>query len=407
MAHSTAAPPWRRLPTAATLASLPLLLALLASRPAAAQTGEATRHNPLAGSRVYGDAGCAACHAIRGHGGEQGPDLASVEGDRTVFELGAVLWNHVSILAELGPGTGASPSRLGPDEAGDLVAFLAVLGYFGPEGDPEEGRRLFRRKNCVECHQLGGTGGVVGPNLDFLSYLASPIEVAVAMWNHGPQMTRELEARAIPRPELSDAEFVDLVAFLRSASPDLTGASLRILPGDPADGSRLYRTKRCVRCHGLPGRGGGIGPDLAERQGERSPMLLAAAMWNHQPEMGEEARRRGLELARLSPAEMADLVAYLASVRRRSGGARRAEGRRVALRRGCLDCHTLGDRGGGTAAPLESYRLLGSPAAMVSALWNHVPAAETLEAPPSGWPRLPPGEGADLSAFLSSLDGRR
>lgn len=397
-------PPLTIRPTPLLLIALALSLA--AALPARAQDRNGSGHNPLAGSRVYGQAGCAACHTVRGHGGGDAPDLARVEGSRTLSELGSALWNHVGTARPDGRAITRRAS-IGADEAGDLVAFLAVLGYFRPEGDPERGRRLFDSKNCVDCHQVGNRGGVVGPDLDFLRYLASPIEVAVAMWNHGPRMTEELRSRGIPRPRLSDGEFVDLVAFLRSASPEFPGASIQVLPGDPASGSRLFRTKRCIRCHGVPGQGGRVGPDLAGLARERSPLLLASAMWNHQPEMGEAARRRGLELPRLDPGEMSDLVAYLSSVGYRAGTGRSDRGRAVLRRRRCLECHSLEGRGEGSAAPLESYPYLGAPGATIALLWNHVPLADSVGPPRSGWPSLEPDEVEDLSAFLADLDERR
>lgn len=392
-------------PTARSAALLLLLVAILFPLRAESQAGERARHSPLAGSRVYGGAGCAGCHSVRGHGGDVGPDLARIDGERTLFQLGAALWNHLPALREH-PGEGRTArSRLGPNETGRLVAFLSALGYFDPEGDPEEGRRYFQEKNCAECHQVGGVGGVVGPNLDYLRYLASPIQVAAAMWNHGPEMTRALEERQISRPQLPDSAFVDLVAFLRSASPGIAGSPLHVLPGDAAEGSRLYRSKRCVRCHGLPGQGGQVGPDLARQEAD-SPLLFAAAMWNHQPEMGREARRRGISMPRLEPAQMADLVAYLESVRRRTGGEALAEGREVVLRRGCLDCHTLAGRGAGTAPGLGDHRGLDSPAAVIGALWTHALVADSLDVPLSDWPHLEPEDVAGLSAFLSSTTDR-
>ena len=60
---------------------------------------------------------------------------------------------------------------------------------------PRPGRRLFTEKKCVVCHTYQGAGGVVGPNLDHLTQFRSPIYVAAAMWNHGPQMAEKMKEK--------------------------------------------------------------------------------------------------------------------------------------------------------------------------------------------------------------------
>lgn len=397
-------PPRAPRPAAPLLALLALLaLPLLAPRSATAQVPPDLRHNPLAGSRVYGRANCAACHSVRGYGGQRASDLAALSGARSFYDLAAALWNHLPRDLDRMRELDALPPRLDGRQVGDLVAFLAALDYFEPRGEPDRGERLFREKRCIDCHQIGGAGGAVGPALDFLRIYASPIEVAAAMWNHGPRMLEEARERAVPRPEFSADEFVDLVAFLESGRRGLPGRALHVLPGGSEQGQRLFREKRCIRCHGPPGGGGRIGPDLAERAGAASLLEFAASMWNHQPEMLEEASARDFAIPRLEAPEMADIVAYLYAVRYFPDGGSTAGGRAVVRREGCLSCHTLRGRGAGDAGELSGLRSADTEAELVARLWRHLPAAAERGVPASRWPTLSADDVNDLVTFLRAL----
>jgi mono/diheme cytochrome c family protein len=377
------------------------VLVLCAPRSAFAQAGPT--QDPLAGSRVFGEKGCARCHAINGIGGQVGPDLGRVPGPRGFYDLGAALWNHLPQMAERMRQLGIPRPRLDAREVGDLIAFLSTLNYFDPPGDVEKGRRLFTGKRCIVCHQVGGTGGVIGPSLDFLGQYGSPIFAAATMWNHGPAMAEAMRRRGIPRPRFEGSELADLIAYLRSASPDRVEEPLYVIPGQAADGRRLFAEKRCAECHGLPGRGGGIGPDLAERRREWSLMQFAAAMWNKAPAMTEVMNRQGISVPQLRPADVADLIAYLYSVRyfAAPGDARR--GREILTTKGCVGCHSVQGRGAKVATDLAAAKGLDSPAAVMAALWNHSFAAERPADRGGAWPELRSRDVADLVAFLGTL----
>jgi mono/diheme cytochrome c family protein len=359
--------------------------------------------DPLAGSRVFGEKGCARCHAINGVGGRIGPDLGRRPGSRSFYDFGAALWNHLPQMADRMHQLGIPRPRLDAREAGDLIAFLSTLDYFDPPGDVEKGRRLFTAKRCIVCHQVGGTGGVIGPSLDFLGQYGSPIFVAATMWNHGPAMAEAMRRRGIPRPRFEGSELVDLIAYLRSASPERAEEPLYLIPGRADEGRRLFAEKLCADCHGLRGRGGGIGPDLAERRRGWTLMGFAAAMWNKAPAMTDVMNRRGIPVPQLRPAEVADLIAYLYSVRYFGGAGDVGRGRQLLTAKGCLDCHSVGGQGGKTAADLTAVRGLDAPAAVIATLWNHSFAGERPGDRGKPWPELRPADVADLGAFLGTL----
>ncbi len=364
--------------------------------------------DPVAGSRVFGAKGCVKCHAVNGVGGAVGPDLGRIPRPRSFYDLIAAMWNHLPQMLRQMRQLGVDRPRLDPREAGDLVAFLFTLDYFDRPGDLQAGRRLFAEKKCVVCHQIGGTGGVVGPNLDFLKQYGSPIFVAAAMWNHGPAMAEAMRARGIERPTFRGSELLDLVAYIRSASSAPAESPLHVLPGRPEEGRRLFAEKRCIECHSVGGRGGQVGPDLAQRGVHRSLTQFASAMWNKAPAMMRAMKARGIAPPQLTAEEMADLVAYLYSVQYFAESGDPRKGRRLLADKGCLGCHSLDGRGGKAAADLARVRGLNSAAAVISALWNHaLVMQDEADRPQAPWPRFRPEEMASLVLFLQMQGGGR
>jgi mono/diheme cytochrome c family protein len=363
--------------------------------------------DPLAGSRVFGTKGCSKCHAINGTGGEAGPDLAQSIDRRSFYDLAAAMWNHFPRMLEGMEQLGIRRPRLNPQETSDLIAFLYTLGYFDPPGNTEEGHRLFTEKKCVVCHQVGGIGGVVGPNLDFFEQYGSPIAIAVSMWNHGPAMVEAMRVKAIERPTFKDSELLDIIAYLKSASKAPAAGPLYVFPGRVNEGRQIFVRKRCIECHGTEGQGGleaKQGPSLANQNLHLSLTQFAAVMWNKLPAMLEAMQLRKFSLPRLQAQEMADLVAYLYTVQYLADPGDVHAGRDLLTDQGCLECHAVSGQGGRRAHDFAQIPGLSSPTVVVSALWNHAfVMASNMKIHRRPWPRLSPKEMADLIAFLQTV----
>jgi mono/diheme cytochrome c family protein len=230
----------------ATGVVLATLLALWGAGPAAAQPAVGASQDPAAGARVFDQRGCIKCHAINGVGGKIGPDLTRVARPHSFFDLATAMWNHLPKMAERMKQLGTDRSRLEPQETRDLIAFLYTLGYFDLPGNRENGRKLFVAKKCAVCHQVGGAGGSVGPSLDAMKVFASPILVATALWNHGPQMAEAMKEKGVERPTLTGGELRDLIAYLSPATGTTVQGGVYALPGRAEPGRLLFAEKRCV-----------------------------------------------------------------------------------------------------------------------------------------------------------------
>jgi len=371
-------------------------------QPASAQEPPTQAQNVQAGSRVFGSNGCVRCHAINGVGATIGPDLGQSAAPRSLYELAAAVWNHLPGMSGQMRAMGVEPARLAPWEAADLVAFLSWAGYFSPSGDTALGRSVFADKGCIVCHQAGGAGGVLGPALDFLGHSA-PIQIAAAMWNHGAPMTNAMRTRGIVRAAFTGGELNDLIAFFESLATEPPSGPVQALPGRPAVGQALFEEKGCLSCHSVRGMGGNRAPDLGTAPGDL--LDFAARMWNKAPRMTQVMREAGIEVPVLTAGDMADLVAYLASIQYLAEEGSPDRGRARLRDRGCLGCHALNGSGGTGAPDLAQVLGLDSRSAVIAALWNHVGAALVVRQ--DAWPSLSAADVADLSAILQTMGRAR
>jgi len=130
-------------------------------------------------------------------------------------------------------------------------------------------------------------------------------QLAASMWNHSPAMWANMQAQGIPRPQFSEKEMAELIAYLFAKRYfEADGSSVR--------GARVFEVKGCSYCHAP----GSQGPILSAWAGRVSPIALATAMWNHGPVMLERMREQQMPWPMFRPGEMVDLMEFL------NGGAR-------------------------------------------------------------------------------------
>jgi mono/diheme cytochrome c family protein len=360
--------------SAARVAVLLVCSLLAVMRPAAGQEQPPHPFAPtwanLAGASVFAKKECGRCHAIRGFGATAAPDLSRLE-RKSFFDIGAALSNHLRGVALQRP-------PLTADEVTSVIAFLFTLQYADQAGDPQAGERLFAAKGCIQCHEVGGKGGRLGPGLDFLK-----------------------KAVGIERPTFAGKELGDVIAYIQTAARDGGAETIRVTAGTPERGEKLFAEKRCIVCHTVAGKGGKVGPELGRRH-HVSLTQFASLMWNHAPGMWAQMKARSLQIPRITGQEMADVVAYLYASHYFDQAGDAARGRQLVQDKDCLTCHAVRGTGGKLGADLAAYPALRSSPGLVASLWNHPRylAAQQKEVP---WPVLAGQELADIAAYLGTL----
>jgi len=148
------------------------------------------------------------------------------------------------------------------------IAAILVIPLSGQtDADPETARQgavLFRQE-CVYCHGVGAAGGMRGPDL------------TTGAWVHGASdaeltktITDGVPGTAMQGRKLKDEEVKQIIAYLRSVQKPPAAPI-----GDPRHGEALFfGSARCSTCHIVNGRGGRLGPELSQVGSARSRTYL-------------------------------------------------------------------------------------------------------------------------------------
>lgn len=158
--------------------------------------------------------------------------------------------------------------------------------------DIENGRGLYQA-NCLGCHGEDGLGveGVDLPGGRFRR--ASSDEDLIGLIRSGIP-----ETLMIPRPQLGYGDLRAIVAFLRTMQTNSGGSDSdrEVAIGDAGRGEALFfGSAGCSTCHGVNGGGSRLYPDLAGIGSQRTVVSLEDAMLDPLKEV-----RRGQRLYRVT-----------------------------------------------------------------------------------------------------------
>ncbi len=359
--------------------------------------------NPLQGRIVFEQKGCITCHAIQGEGGHIGPDLGQRKFYGSFLKLTGIMWNHSPEMFRRMRELDLPYPEFTTKEMGELIAYLYYLRFLGEPGDLYRGKILFKEKGCQGCHAIAGKGGKTGPAFDTLGKYVSPIFMAQAMWNHGPEMEKRFRTMSLQWPIFQPGEIVDLSAYIRQASRTGQQEKVYVSPGNPQKGEALFKTKGCATCHMPTLAGTQVAPNLSEVQLDFSVTEIAGLMWNHGSEMLDLMAAKKIAWPSFTSREMADLIAYIYFLRFVGKPGNTGVGEKVFANKGCANCHTTKEPGTTVGPSLAKNRNISSPLAMAQILWNHAPLMEeTIIARHMEWPKLSEEEMADLYMFLQA-----
>lgn len=360
--------------------------------------------NPIKGRYVFEQKGCITCHSIKGEGGNIGPDLGHKKYYGSFLELAGIMWNHAPEMLRRMRELDLPYPEFSHTEMAELISYLYYLRYLGEPGDLYRGKMLVTKKGCLACHSIAGKGGKSAPAFDELSKYISPLYMAQALWNHGPEMEKLIEKMGLKRPQFGKGEIVDLSAYIREASKGIEREQIYMSPGNPQRGKLVLQEKGCLDCHAVNGDGKELGPDFGDSEWNYNVTEIAGLMWNHGSEMAELMKRQRIQWPKFSGKEMADLIAYLYFLKFTDKPGDAHEGKKVFTEKGCVNCHGADAMGSRYAPNLSKSKGPTSAIEMAQILWNHAPVMEARIAEKvMSWPQFSGNEMRDLYAYLHSL----
>ncbi len=168
-------------------------------------------------------------------------------------------------------------------------------------------------------------------------------------------------------------------------------------------GSRIFGVMGCGGCHSVNGVGGTTAPDLGSIEEQQTFFSLAAAMWNHLPQMSAQMKAQDIAAPRLAPWEAGDLIAFLTWLDYFDPPGDAESGKQVFIEKTCIVCHQVAGVGGVTGPSLDFLGQYGSPIQIATAMWNHGTAmSDTMRARGLRRPSFTAGELRDLLAYLEA-----
>jgi putative heme-binding domain-containing protein len=132
----------------------------------------------------------------------------------------------------------------------------------------QAGSRLYGTQ-CALCHGNNGDG-IAGVNLPRQQFRRASTDDDIKN-----TITTGVAAAGMPPFRLQPAELDGLVAYIRSGF-DLSGASFRI--GNVARGQAIYDRSACAACHRVKGTGARTAPDLTDIGALRQPAALQRSL---------------------------------------------------------------------------------------------------------------------------------
>lgn len=361
--------------------------------------------DPHIGARLFFDKeGCANCHSVNGVGAGLAPDLGfSQSSQASMNQLVSAMWNHAPRMWQRMSTNKIPYPELSSQEMTHLFAFLYTARYVDEPGNVDTGQRLFMTKGCARCHNLGSGSGEVGPDLASVQGVDTPMRWTQAMWNHAPAMEKGLERLHIPWPLFQGREMNDLLAYIRANS----GGQRReteLLPASPERGRKIFESKSCVTCHSVQGKGGHVGPELGTSQSRAVTIVqFAGLMWNHSPAMWRTPEAQSVARPKFEGQEIADLVAFLASLSYFGPTGSPEAGQTRFAERGCGYCHGGQAEGAGGGPALRQKGQHVTAITLAAALWQHGPKmyrrTQEIDRP---WPILNEADVGDVAAFLNA-----
>lgn len=339
---------------------------------------------------------CATCHSLEENGAGGGPSLSRMVLSDNAMDFATDMWNHGPDMMKKADEMGITFPHLETKDVAGMVSFMTAYRYYKmgakTKGDVAKGEIVWKGMKCSGCHTLDSTSARLGNDLAACKNM-SPIDMAQAMWNHGPEMIAAMQEHGVKVPRFSGTDVVDLLAYIRLRTGMKDGEVYSQL-GDPTIGAQVFRDKQCVACHPVSEGDSGLKLERSKEFMQGAPGV-AALMWNHSVGMWSEIKKNGLTEPKFKNHEMADMLAYLYLNTYTETPGDPVLGKKLFELKKCLSCHKPGSDI--RVSQGRAYTDLD----FVTGLWNHLPEMnKQSQESAASFPVFGPGEMKDLIAYL-------
>ncbi|MEI9970774.1 MAG: c-type cytochrome [Ignavibacteriota bacterium] len=146
------------------------------------------------GAKLFQEKGCDKCHT-----GSMA--MERLLKHQTLTDIAAAMWHHQPEMKQ-------PPVTLSPGDMQQLIGYIWGRQYFTGSGNADRGKKVFADKSCATCHNDPASGA---PKL---GKGQSDITMVAALWEHGPRMLDQMNAKRIVWPRMTAQDMDDLVAYL-------------------------------------------------------------------------------------------------------------------------------------------------------------------------------------------------
>ncbi len=141
-----------------------------------------------------------------------GERLAPTYGPHT---LASALWNHTPEMWRQFSAQGARPPAATESDWQDLFAYFYSLQFSEPVGQVSRGKEVLQSKRCTDCHSLTAATGRA-PSIQQWAHADDPVVLVYQLWNHASAMKNTFKAQKIEWKTLTGRDLMDLTAYVQN-----------------------------------------------------------------------------------------------------------------------------------------------------------------------------------------------
>ena len=142
-----------------------------------------------------------------------GERLAPTYGPHT---LASALWNHTPQMWAQFSAQGVRPIVATESDWQDLFAYFYSLQFSEPAGEVRRGKQVLESRRCSDCHSLTNAPNGRAPSVKDWAHMDDPVVLVYQLWNHASSMKNTFKRNKIEWKTLTGRDLMDLTAYVQN-----------------------------------------------------------------------------------------------------------------------------------------------------------------------------------------------